>query len=336
MEKPRNKRTANHGNITYEDSLPFPCIRYPGYFGTFFGFSEHNDSEIYFCACSKTAITHYLQLRHEQNIFRMAMDRIITSYKDFPELVVNEMLTKKAPNDPNIIKWLRFENSLCHKCNHAVPYYNYCHKMYGGIFQQTYGWYINQELFKYGIDPDSFHMAPQHFPQQIVSVFQETSKEYKEEYPQLVMFSSFSIGCSSIEHQKVMKKIRKIGENNVRLELGYKEIGKENVNEKILLNIVQSLFPESKVIHRAKPHFLNGLELDIYLPEENIGIEYQGAQHYRPVKHWGGDKALRNTKSRDSKKKKLCKKHGVNLIYFTCDEVLSRELVKYKLEKISL
>jgi very-short-patch-repair endonuclease len=29
--------------------------------------------------------------------------------------------------------------------------------------------------------------------------------------------------------------------------------------------------------------------IDFYLPDYNICIEYNGAQHYKPVKYWGGE-----------------------------------------------
>jgi hypothetical protein len=336
MDNPHIKAVANRGDVTYEDSLPFRHVYYPGYFGTFLGFSENSDSDICLCSCSKEAVTNYLQLTHELNIFRMAVDHIIVSYRHFPEQIVNELLLANAPNDLGVFKHLRFKDTLCHKCNQAVPYYRYCSEIYGGIFQQTYGWYIDQKLFNYGIDPGGFHMAPEAFPQPIISILSATTAKYKEEYPQMFMRRPFSISCSSLEHQEVMKEFRRVAENEIRSEIEYKELGKENINEKILLNIICSLYPGTRILHRARPHFLNGLELDIYLPDLSVGIEYQGAQHYQPVEHWGGDEAFRNTKSRDKNKKRLCKKHGIQIVYFSHKEILSRELVQYKLRKHNL
>ena len=81
--------------------------------------------------------------------------------------------------------------------------------------------------------------------------------------------------------------------------------------------------------HRAD--FLQGLELDVYLPDRNIGIEYQGVQHFEPVAHWGGEEALAKLQKRDAKKKRLCREAKVKLVYFCHDENLSTDLVRNRI-----
>jgi len=73
------------------------------------------------------------------------------------------------------------------------------------------------------------------------------------------------------------------------------------------------------------------LELDIFIQEPRIGIEYQGIQHYEPVKHWGGEEALKKNKERDRRKRQICQHVGIKLIYFKYDEDLSKELIESKL-----
>ena len=55
--------------------------------------------------------------------------------------------------------------------------------------------------------------------------------------------------------------------------------------------------------------------LDIYLPYYNIAIEYQGAQHYRPVEFFGGVEAFEKTKERDQRKREKCAENNCALIY---------------------
>ena len=62
------------------------------------------------------------------------------------------------------------------------------------------------------------------------------------------------------------------------------------------------------IIKHHHHYFLRGLELDIYIKDLRVGIEYQGLQHYKPVKHWGGEGALKELKIRDRKKKIYVKK----------------------------
>ncbi|WP_434616646.1 hypothetical protein [Arthrobacter sp. A5] len=38
---------------------------------------------------------------------------------------------------------------------------------------------------------------------------------------------------------------------------------------------VREAFPERRVIHQSRPSWLGQQSLDIYLPDQNIGIEYQ-------------------------------------------------------------
>lgn len=47
------------------------------------------------------------------------------------------------------------------------------------------------------------------------------------------------------------------------------------------------------------------LELDFYVPEAKLAIEYDGGQHYRPVLFFGGLKNFTKTKKRDFLKNKL-------------------------------
>jgi hypothetical protein len=57
--------------------------------------------------------------------------------------------------------------------------------------------------------------------------------------------------------------------------------------------------------------------LDFYLPDLGIGIECQGEQHFRAVKHFGGEKKLKYTQECDQNKLKLCEEHGIKLIYYS-------------------
>ena len=88
---------------------------------------------------------------------------------------------------------------------------------------------------------------------------------------------------------------------------------------------IMKLLEENKINYeyciRTIP-FLNGLELDFYIPELNIGIECQGVQHFKPVDFNGQglDIATNNywkQVERDKIKKELCDKNGINLLYYS-------------------
>ena len=49
----------------------------------------------------------------------------------------------------------------------------------------------------------------------------------------------------------------------------------------------------------------------------NIGIEYQGVQHFKPVDYFGGKEAYIETIERDIRKNKICKENKLDILYFT-------------------
>lgn len=70
-------------------------------------------------------------------------------------------------------------------------------------------------------------------------------------------------------------------------------------------------------VQQYRPDFLKPLSLDFYLPDYNLAIEAQGIQHFKPLKHWGGEDALRKMQERDERKLKLCQEHGVKILYYS-------------------
>ena len=123
------------------------------------------------------------------------------------------------------------------------------------------------------------------------------------------------------------RKINTLIENEVREKFGHKKVGEAWTSETILYYIITSLYPDKKIHRHFRPDFLNGLELDIFIEELNLGIEYQGIQHFEPVKYWGGKEAFEKLKKRDKIKEKLCRELGITLIYFTYLDELSEEFV---------
>lgn len=72
----------------------------------------------------------------------------------------------------------------------------------------------------------------------------------------------------------------------------------------------------------------NKLPFDFYLPNHQICIEYNGAQHYRPVKYLGGEKTLMEIKKRDKIKKQYCVDNNITLIIIRYNEKIKDKLLK--------
>lgn len=108
--------------------------------------------------------------------------------------------------------------------------------------------------------------------------------------------------------------ILKGAEDLYRESIGLPKIGEGWINETQLFYKIENAFPEFKVKQHQSPKWLGRQHLDIYILELNIGIEYQGTQHYEPVDFFGGVEALKKTMERDERKMRLCKENNCNLI----------------------
>ncbi|HFD2033423.1 TPA: hypothetical protein ACF2DD_002000 [Clostridium perfringens] len=66
------------------------------------------------------------------------------------------------------------------------------------------------------------------------------------------------------------------------------------------------------------------LPFDFYIPEYNLCIEFDGEQHHKAFKYFGGEEKLKLTQTRDKIKDDYCKDNGINLLripYYKLDEI---------------
>lgn len=201
----------------------------------------------------------------------------------------------------------------------------YTSPMYGGSFKQKFGWYINQEYYKLGIDPHAVTWKCNALPSECTPEIFDLINRIKK----LVDSSEHEQYSESIF--RVKKEIDEVIENSVREQLGYPKIGESWISETILFHIVQELYPNAEVIRHHRPAWLEGLELDIYIPSEKIGFEYQGLQHFKAVKHWGGEEQLKKQQEHDIRKKRICDRLGICLICINYDEELSSEYIQKRI-----
>lgn len=207
--------------------------------------------------------------------------------------------------------------------------------MYGGQFKQSFGWYIQQTYLRLGIDPISYEYLPNRCPSkfqeqidEILGKSTECNKSNRGDTPNIFTLEK--------EVRKLKRKLGNDVENIVRQEFGFRKVGDGWVSETLLFQTVCRLFPGEEIIRHHRPDWLDGLEIDIFVPRLDLGLEYQGQQHFRPISAWGGEKALRALQERDERKRKICEEVGLTLVEVDFTEAITEEHVRNRLLQVGI
>lgn len=103
-------------------------------------------------------------------------------------------------------------------------------------------------------------------------------------------------------------------ENEFRINIGAKKVGESWISETELFYKIKNALTQVEVIHHGKPKWLGRQHFDIWIPEIDVAIEYQGVQHDKPIDFFGGLKAFEENKKRDVIKKQKAQENNVTLI----------------------
>lgn len=79
---------------------------------------------------------------------------------------------------------------------------------------------------------------------------------------------------------------------------------------------IEAFLQENSVEYKTQYRFkeLKELSFDFYIPAQNLLIEFQGEQHYKPIPHFGGIDKFKKQQENDEKKRQFCSKHQINLL----------------------
>lgn len=123
---------------------------------------------------------------------------------------------------------------------------------------------------------------------------------------------------------KIVKfRIRNI-ENEIREERKLPKIGEGWISETLLYYKIKKSLKDYIVVHHGKPKWLGLQHFDIFIPELNIAIEYQGTQHQKPIEYFGGETAFKKGQERDKRKKQLCEENNCTLYYVYPDDDIDK------------
>jgi hypothetical protein len=183
--------------------------------------------------------------------------------------------------------------------------------MYETQFNQYHGWYTRQASLRAGFWNLYF-----------------TSENTSNVDPHLLDLRA----RAAAGEREAVTRWRRVFQDEARTEFGYRKVGQGFVSETQLAMIIGSLLPEEVIVRHHRPDWLDGLELDIWIPGLKLGVEYQGQQHYKAIKAWGGERALLALQQRDARKARMCCELGVSLVEVRYTEPLTLEHIRSRLE----
>lgn len=246
-----------------------------------------------------------------------------------------------------------FRDQLCHLCNHRVPPVRWTNADEQSLFLQHFGWYFRVALYAAGLSPDGDFSVPMLDSElrELVQVEPVATRRQLGEFQTrhhlgwgaldraAGLFDECYPGMAEMRRLKrtlneQTDQMQRFVEERIRRSIGFPPHGKTGGSELILFWIVRALFHPREVIHHARPSFLDGLELDIFIPTLELAIEYQGEQHYQPFSHLGGARHFRQVRQRDAKKIALCKTRGIDLRFFTVADKLTEDYVAGRLSDL--
>lgn len=87
------------------------------------------------------------------------------------------------------------------------------------------------------------------------------------------------------------------------------------------------LVSQRDYVDNARPDFLvfpmsgEPLEIDRYYPEEKVGVEFNGLQHYQPTEKYPEEEEFKHRRTRDVFKMGACFEQGVELVVITARDL---------------
>jgi hypothetical protein len=312
------------GEISFESDLPMPWVKYPPLGGIVCAFADSETGPFFACECSREPLKNNLRLVRLKNISRLEG----TIDSDWWNWSVNEAFWFNSDLETIDLDAFEYVPAICHQCLGILPQRFTSEYRFKGRFEYTgntksfNSWwtYELQEYIRAGFELQGI------FGDYVLE--DQLDSEIRDLMPHAL---------DKTKHQSYrsayISQIAQVLTNRVRADFNLPAYGHGSQGELNLFLLVKSMFPAQPIFRNIRPAWLNGLELDMYLPEISLAFEYQGQQHFTPISHWGGEEALEKTKLRDHKKIKLCQQHQVKLVHINHDDPLDKDFIRYKMNK---
>lgn len=309
------------------------------------GFSESPEGEVYLCSCFKTAVVVWQRVVLSSQRFDIGkgpwtivgLDSVETHIEVASEALFAmafpfEITRKSLFRFPGVDN-LPWKTGLCHACAPDAPF--------SEMKISTPG---SRSLFEIYFLRESLRRG--YVPHYLVGLGRgEIDREFVDadmgELADLekVAYRKYRLSVDSIQIEKTRLEFKE-AKNRIQVEI---HMGLKNTfpnaswwspfkSEEKLAQLISKLFPSLRIERNVRLAVLGGLELDLFIRDLSLGIEYNGEQHYKPVEYFGGEAKFAQQIQRDERKRELCRELGIRLIEFRYDEVLDEATVRKKLE----
>ena len=333
----------------FVENLPLPHVRYPDVYGTWLSFRSTFDAQPWFCSCQKPAMINFLRMNEVTTHYRLRPgDSLLSHFLDSSSV---EFFTPIHSID-DLRRENCFKDSICHRCNLKVPSVRWSNHPSHSVFMQHFGWYVKQSHLSFGINWLSPFLRDQ-CPKDLLDLLVPDPWEMQAKLNACAQKHGYRIfpmarlplefradpdeerDTRSTLHslERVKREVEVEIENRLRGHLGFPRMGDTRNHETLLFLIAKGIFPDSDIIRNARPKFLNGLTLDVYIPHLSLAFEYQGIQHFRPLRHLGGDKQFLEVRKRDKRKLELCRTEGIRLIYFDQSDKMTESHIQKRISQ---
>jgi very-short-patch-repair endonuclease len=137
---------------------------------------------------------------------------------------------------------------------------------------------------------------------------------------------------NSTSKVKIICPIHNVFEQNARKHLN--GCGCPSCNESKGEKKIKNILESNRIDYETQKTFdgciyKQKLKFDFYLPEYNMCIEFDGEQHFKPKKHWGGVDNLDKVILRDNIKNNYCINNGIKLIRIKYNDDVENILESY-------
>jgi hypothetical protein len=273
------------------------------------------------CEIAKLQSVHCDEIKRDNPKLYWAAERIFKSWRS-AVIAAGRKPIKTNFNEQEALKQLQsIPNKTASSLNDAYP------ALYGSILNHFAGG-LKEALSKIGIDYAGVRLNDCKTDEQILSEMRGL-KEYSYTFMKLNYPKLYYVAKSRFGSWKEALHL-----------IGVEYDDRRYSSEFALYGVIKEVFIGQKIIRNYRgiewlvnPKTNMPLEIDFYLPQLNLAIEYQGIQHFKPRTKFGGKDGLKQTQERDAIKRQLLKEHGTKLVEICYYDKINKDVV---LEKVGI